>query len=36
MNQRREAMDALSRISGSSGLMEHNSVLRYWRDVQAI
>lgn len=32
----RDAMDALINISGSSGLMEHNSVQRCWRDVHAI
>jgi len=36
MKQLREAMDALIKISGSSGLMEHNPVQRCWRDVQAI
>jgi 3-hydroxy-9,10-secoandrosta-1,3,5(10)-triene-9,17-dione monooxygenase len=32
----RAAMDALVNISGSSGLMEDNSIQRCWRDVQAI
>ena len=32
----REAMDALIKISGSSGLMDGNSVQRCWRDVHAI
>lgn len=32
----REAMDALIKISGSSGLMDSNSVQRCWRDVHAI
>ena len=32
----REAMDALIKISGSSGLMDGNPVQRCWRDVHAI
>ncbi|MBX9825670.1 MAG: hypothetical protein K2Y27_11815 [Xanthobacteraceae bacterium] len=32
----REAMDALVKISGSSGLMDENPVQRCWRDVHAI
>ena len=32
----RDAMDGLIKISGSSGLMEGNSVQRCWRDVHAI
>ena len=32
----RDAMDGLVKISGSSGLMEGNSVQRCWRDVHAI
>jgi 3-hydroxy-9,10-secoandrosta-1,3,5(10)-triene-9,17-dione monooxygenase len=32
----REAMDDLVKISGSSGLMDNNSVQRCWRDVHAI
>jgi 3-hydroxy-9,10-secoandrosta-1,3,5(10)-triene-9,17-dione monooxygenase len=36
MHQLRAAMDALIRISGSSGLMQGNSVQRCWRDVHAI
>jgi 3-hydroxy-9,10-secoandrosta-1,3,5(10)-triene-9,17-dione monooxygenase len=32
----REAMDALVKISGSSGLMDGNSAQRCWRDVHAI
>jgi len=32
----RKAMDDLIKISGSSGLMEANSVQRCWRDVHAI
>jgi 3-hydroxy-9,10-secoandrosta-1,3,5(10)-triene-9,17-dione monooxygenase len=32
----REAMDALIKISGSSGLMDDNPVQRCWRDVGAI
>ena len=32
----REAMDALVKISGSSGLMDGNPVQRCWRDVHAI
>jgi 3-hydroxy-9,10-secoandrosta-1,3,5(10)-triene-9,17-dione monooxygenase len=32
----REAMDALIKISGSSGLMDGNCVQRCWRDVHAI
>jgi 3-hydroxy-9,10-secoandrosta-1,3,5(10)-triene-9,17-dione monooxygenase len=32
----RAAMDELIKISGSSGLMEGNSVQRCWRDVHAI
>ena len=36
MRTLRDAMDALVKISGSSGLMEDNSVQRCWRDVHAI
>jgi 3-hydroxy-9,10-secoandrosta-1,3,5(10)-triene-9,17-dione monooxygenase len=36
MQTLREAMDALIKISGSSGLMDGNSVQRCWRDVHAI
>jgi len=36
MHRIRDAMDALVKISGSSGLMEDNSVQRCWRDVHAI
>jgi 3-hydroxy-9,10-secoandrosta-1,3,5(10)-triene-9,17-dione monooxygenase len=36
MHMLREAMDALIKISGSSGLMDGNSAQRCWRDVQAI
>jgi 3-hydroxy-9,10-secoandrosta-1,3,5(10)-triene-9,17-dione monooxygenase len=36
MRMLRDAMDSLIRISGSSGLMEGNSVQRCWRDVHAI
>jgi 3-hydroxy-9,10-secoandrosta-1,3,5(10)-triene-9,17-dione monooxygenase len=36
MKTLRDAMDALVKISGSSGLMEANSVQRCWRDVHAI
>jgi 3-hydroxy-9,10-secoandrosta-1,3,5(10)-triene-9,17-dione monooxygenase len=36
MKTLRDAMDALIKISGSSGLMEGNSVQRCWRDVHAI
>jgi len=32
----RDAMDALIKISGSSGLMDNNPVQRCWRDVHAI
>jgi alkylation response protein AidB-like acyl-CoA dehydrogenase len=32
----REAMDDLVKISGSSGLMDGNSIQRCWRDVHAI
>jgi len=32
----RDALDGLIKISGSSGLMEGNSVQRCWRDVHAI
>ncbi len=32
----RDAMDSLIKISGSSGLMDDNSVQRCWRDVHAI
>jgi alkylation response protein AidB-like acyl-CoA dehydrogenase len=32
----REAMDELVKISGSSGLMDSNSIQRCWRDVHAI
>jgi 3-hydroxy-9,10-secoandrosta-1,3,5(10)-triene-9,17-dione monooxygenase len=32
----RDAMDALVKISGSSGLMDENPVQRCWRDVHAI
>jgi 3-hydroxy-9,10-secoandrosta-1,3,5(10)-triene-9,17-dione monooxygenase len=36
MRMLRDAMDELIKISGSSGLMEGNSVQRCWRDVHAI
>jgi 3-hydroxy-9,10-secoandrosta-1,3,5(10)-triene-9,17-dione monooxygenase len=36
MKTLRDAMDSLVKISGSSGLMESNSVQRCWRDVHAI
>jgi 3-hydroxy-9,10-secoandrosta-1,3,5(10)-triene-9,17-dione monooxygenase len=36
MHALRAAMDSLMKISGSSGLMEGNSVQRCWRDVHAI
>ena len=36
MLQLRSAMDSLIKISGSSGLMDNNSVQRAWRDVHAI
>jgi alkylation response protein AidB-like acyl-CoA dehydrogenase len=36
MRMVRDAMDDLVKISGSSGLMENNSVQRSWRDVYAI
>jgi len=36
MKTLRDAMDGLVKISGSSGLMEGNSVQRCWRDVHAI
>jgi 3-hydroxy-9,10-secoandrosta-1,3,5(10)-triene-9,17-dione monooxygenase len=36
MHSLRDAMDDLIKISGSSGLMEGNSVQRCWRDVNAI
>jgi 3-hydroxy-9,10-secoandrosta-1,3,5(10)-triene-9,17-dione monooxygenase len=36
MRSLREAMDALIKISGSSGLMDDNPVQRCWRDVHAI
>jgi len=36
MHSLRAAMDALVKISGSSGLMDGNSVQRCWRDVHAI
>jgi 3-hydroxy-9,10-secoandrosta-1,3,5(10)-triene-9,17-dione monooxygenase len=36
MKMLRDAMDALVKISGSSGLMEDNSAQRCWRDVHAI
>jgi 3-hydroxy-9,10-secoandrosta-1,3,5(10)-triene-9,17-dione monooxygenase len=36
MKMLRDAMDALVKISGSSGLMEDNPVQRCWRDVHAI
>jgi 3-hydroxy-9,10-secoandrosta-1,3,5(10)-triene-9,17-dione monooxygenase len=36
MRMLREAMDALIKISGSSGLMDSNPVQRCWRDVHAI
>ncbi|HVU41009.1 MAG TPA: hypothetical protein VHD86_08170, partial [Xanthobacteraceae bacterium] len=32
----REAMDDLVKISGSSGLMDDNSIQRCWRDAHAI
>jgi 3-hydroxy-9,10-secoandrosta-1,3,5(10)-triene-9,17-dione monooxygenase len=36
MRKLRDAMDALIKISGSSGLLDDNSVQRCWRDVHAI
>jgi 3-hydroxy-9,10-secoandrosta-1,3,5(10)-triene-9,17-dione monooxygenase len=36
MRMLRDAMDELVKISGSSGLMDNNSVQRSWRDVHAI
>ena len=36
MKMLRGAMDALIKISGSSGLRDDNSVQRAWRDVHAI
>jgi 3-hydroxy-9,10-secoandrosta-1,3,5(10)-triene-9,17-dione monooxygenase len=36
MRMLREAMDALIKISGSSGLMDNNAAQRCWRDVHAI
>jgi 3-hydroxy-9,10-secoandrosta-1,3,5(10)-triene-9,17-dione monooxygenase len=36
MKMLRDAMDSLIKISGSSGLMDGNSVQRCWRDVHAI
>ena len=36
MQTLRDAMDALIKVSGSSGLMDDNSVQRCWRDVHAI
>lgn len=36
MRMLRDAMDALVKISGSSGLLDGNSVQRCWRDVHAI
>ncbi|MGP0088907.1 MAG: acyl-CoA dehydrogenase family protein [Xanthobacteraceae bacterium] len=36
MRTLRDAMDALIKISGSSGLMENNTAQRCWRDVHAI
>ena len=36
MHVLRDAMDALIKISGSSGLMDDNSAQRCWRDVHAI
>jgi 3-hydroxy-9,10-secoandrosta-1,3,5(10)-triene-9,17-dione monooxygenase len=36
MQTLRDAMDALIKVSGSSGLMDGNSVQRCWRDVHAI
>jgi 3-hydroxy-9,10-secoandrosta-1,3,5(10)-triene-9,17-dione monooxygenase len=36
MRQLRDAVDALVKISGSSGLMQNNPVQRCWRDVHAI
>ncbi len=36
MRTLRDAMDLLIKISGSSGLLEDNSVQRCWRDVHAI
>ena len=36
MRTLREAMDALIKISGSSGLMDNNSAQRCWRDVHTI
>ena len=36
MRMLRSAMDDLIKISGSSGLLDDNSVQRCWRDVHAI
>ncbi|HEX4408270.1 MAG TPA: acyl-CoA dehydrogenase family protein [Xanthobacteraceae bacterium] len=36
MRMLRDAMDALVKMSGSSGLMDNNSAQRCWRDVHAI
>jgi 3-hydroxy-9,10-secoandrosta-1,3,5(10)-triene-9,17-dione monooxygenase len=36
MRMLRDAMDALIKISGSSGLMDNNTAQRCWRDVHAI
>ena len=36
MQTLRDAMDALIKVSRSSGLMDDNSVQRCWRDVHAI
>ena len=36
MRQLRTAMDSLIKISGSSGLLDNNSIQRAWRDVHAI
>lgn len=36
MRTLRDAMEELVKISGSSGLMDHNSAQRCWRDVHAI
>ena len=36
MRMLREAMEALIKISGSSGLMDNNPAQRCWRDVHAI
>ena len=36
MRTLRDAMDALIKISGSSGLMDDNTIQRCWRDVHAI